>query len=202
MKCAFNRIHRLSARGLALTVLTACSAAANDPGTPPPGEPTISIAPRQGAPGEEVRITASGFPATSSVVIGFGPPQSEYSELSRVQTDAQGSVSTSVAVPSWAESGRDYVWVVADPSTRPRAISDPFQVTGDPRAGVAVEGRITAEGVECPAMRDDADRLYTLAGAPDWVQTGQRVRVEGTIAEISICQQGTTITVEQIRRVS
>lgn len=203
MKTALTSIQRLATSGLAIAALAACSPAANDPpeGAPPSGEPDVSITPQQGSPGEEVHVAASGFPASSEVVIGFGPPQSEYSELRRVRTDADGAVSTRVAVPSWADTGREYVWVVADPSTRPRAISDRFQVTNEPRNGrVTVEGRITEEGVECPAMRDNADRLYTLAGAPDWVQPGQRVRVEGAVAEVSICQQGTTISVARIER--
>jgi hypothetical protein len=55
------------------------------------------------------------------------------------------------------------------------------------------------EGVECPAMRGDAGELYTLAGPDDVPEAGTRVSVEGTIAEMLICQQGLTLAVESIR---
>lgn len=65
---------------------------------------------------------------------------------------------------------------------------------------IRVTGRITDEGVECPALRTDGDTLYTLAGAPDWVRPGERVAVTGTIAEMSFCMQGTTIAVQRVER--
>jgi hypothetical protein len=48
-------------------------------------------------------------------------------------------------------------------------------------------------------MRGDDGKLYTLAGdLPRRLRPGDRVRVVGQIADISYCQQGTTINVEQI----
>jgi hypothetical protein len=58
---------------------------------------------------------------------------------------------------------------------------------------------LTREGVECPAMRGDDGRLYTLAGDIGRFGPGDRVRVRGQRADASICQQGTTIEVERIR---
>ena len=62
---------------------------------------------------------------------------------------------------------------------------------------VSVIGTLTDEGVECPAMRGDDGKLYTLtpAGATSGYGPGDRVQVNGTVAEMSICQQGTTISV-------
>jgi hypothetical protein len=67
-----------------------------------------------------------------------------------------------------------------------------------PQAGVVtVTGTLTREGVECAALRADSGRLYTLTTRGRF-QPGDRVRVTGTIAQVSFCQQGTTIQVRSI----
>ncbi len=63
---------------------------------------------------------------------------------------------------------------------------------------VRFEGTLTSEGVECSAMRGEGGELYTLVGDIAGPNPGDRVCVEGTVAEFSICQQGTTINVERI----
>jgi hypothetical protein len=71
-----------------------------------------------------------------------------------------------------------------------------------PKAGkkVVVRGALTDEGVECQALRGDDGILYTLAGKAEGFEVGDRVRVEGTVAEMSICQQGTTLDVKKIHK--
>lgn len=64
---------------------------------------------------------------------------------------------------------------------------------------VNVRGTLTDEGVECQALRGDDGQLYTLTGDLGGFQTGDQVRVRGRIAEVSTCQQGTTIVVEDIK---
>ncbi|HEX2190478.1 MAG TPA: DUF5818 domain-containing protein [Longimicrobiaceae bacterium] len=72
--------------------------------------------------------------------------------------------------------------------------------TGDTaRAGeVRITGRLTDEGVECPALRGDDGQLYTLAGDTGGYGPGDRVTVAGTVAETSFCMQGTTISLRTI----
>jgi hypothetical protein len=65
--------------------------------------------------------------------------------------------------------------------------------------GIQVTGVLTDEGVECRALRGRDGRLYTLAGDTGRFQTGDVVTVRGTVAEMSFCQQGTTIDVRSIR---
>jgi hypothetical protein len=68
-----------------------------------------------------------------------------------------------------------------------------------PQSGTfTITGTLTREGVECPAMRGDNGRLYTLTGDTGRFQPGTHVRVTGTVAQISYCQQGTTIQVRAI----
>lgn len=64
---------------------------------------------------------------------------------------------------------------------------------------VNVRGTLTADGVECQAFRGDDGQLYTLTGNLGGFQTGDEVRVRGRIAEVSTCQQGTTLVVESIK---
>lgn len=63
---------------------------------------------------------------------------------------------------------------------------------------IEVTGVITREGVECPALRSDRGELYTLAGDLGRFEPGDRVRVRGARPGVSICQQGTTIEVQNI----
>jgi len=68
------------------------------------------------------------------------------------------------------------------------------------RGSFVVVGVLTDEGVECPAMRGDDGTLYTLTGKLKKFQVGDRVRVQGQIAEFSFCQQGITIQVQSIKK--
>jgi hypothetical protein len=68
---------------------------------------------------------------------------------------------------------------------------------------MTVTGKLTDEGVECQAMRDDEGKLYTLTGDKrilEGFRTGERVKVIGHIAEASFCMQGTTLVVNKIER--
>lgn len=66
---------------------------------------------------------------------------------------------------------------------------------------VTVIGKLTIEGVECRALREDGTgKLFTLTGDLKGFTTGDHVKVVGSVAEISICQQGTTISVTSIAR--
>jgi LysM repeat protein len=88
--------------------------------------------------------------------------------------------------------------IVIPGGTRPLPPIEP-----EPRPPVdvtlTVTGRITNEGVECLAMRDDRGRLYTLVGNVRRLAPGDRVEVRGTPVRFSICQQGRTLEVLRAR---
>lgn len=66
-------------------------------------------------------------------------------------------------------------------------------------SGMTITGTVTNEGVECPAVRTADGKLYTIATADrDKLRPGVRVRITGEVAQMSTCQQGTTISAEQI----
>lgn len=68
------------------------------------------------------------------------------------------------------------------------------------RQRITIIGTVTNEGVECTAVRATNGRLYTLAGRPAGLRSGDRVQVKGTRAEASFCMQGITIDPQRIRR--
>ena len=65
-------------------------------------------------------------------------------------------------------------------------------------APMMITGTLTGEGVECPAMRGDDGKLYTLASDQPLPAAGTRVRIEAEAVEVSMCMQGTTVRVIRI----
>lgn len=69
----------------------------------------------------------------------------------------------------------------------------------DPHPGTQVSGILTPEGVECQALRGHDGELYTLLGNLEGHDDGDVVQVYGEVQEVSFCQQGTTIQVDDIQ---
>lgn len=87
------------------------------------------------------------------------------------------------------------------PSADTAAASTPAAQETDNASPMIVTGVVTTEGVECPSIRTDDGRLYTLATRQK-LNKGERVRVTGAIAEMSFCMQGTTLSVTKIERLA
>ncbi|HEX2253608.1 MAG TPA: DUF5818 domain-containing protein [Thermoanaerobaculia bacterium] len=80
-------------------------------------------------------------------------------------------------------------WGAADAAQKPPQPGDTVEITGC----------LTDEGAECPALRTKNNKLYTLTPRDlEGAQVGDLVTVTGTVANISFCQQGTTIEWETI----
>jgi hypothetical protein len=192
--------HHTVVGALAIVALAACYVEEVPvPGPVQVGEAQVTVAVATAAPGDMIPVRAEGFRPHSNVQIGFGQPDSDFSVVAEIEADAEGRADTLIEVPDWAMSGHPYVVVVDAPGHEIRAVSDPFVVAagGDT---VQIHGTVTAEGVECPAVRDRAGTLYTLTGADRELRPGTEVMIEGRVAEVSICMQGTTIEVESIER--
>jgi hypothetical protein len=93
--------------------------------------------------------------------------------------------------------------LAADPGAAP-APPPPGQdpPAGQDRRAVTLEGEVTAEGVECLAMRGQDSALYTLIGHSmlEQLEPGAWIYVEGVEVDYSICQQGTTLEVTHVER--
>lgn len=101
-----------------------------DTATEPAAEPALSVSPRQGAPGAEIRIEAVGLPPNQRIRLGAGPVDSEYEIIAETRSDGQGRVEATVSVPSWAEPGDRFIFVAETPDHETKVLSDPFEVTG------------------------------------------------------------------------
>lgn len=174
---------------------------------PPQPQPVGAIAavtPTSGPPGTIVQVTASGFRVSTTLRMMAGAKVATLQAFQQVTTDARGNATASVRIPEWAAGPGTLVFAFETLDGRLRAVTDTFRVGAaapppPPQNDVVVLGTLTREGVECQAMRGDDGRLYTLAGRNlgDFFP-GDRVRVEGKIAQVSTCQQGTTIAVTRI----
>lgn len=203
------RIGMMTARAAAVScafLISGCAGQVDPtplPGPPaepaPPGAASVTVPASTAAPGSQIEVRASGFAGNTMVELGFGPPQSEFTVVRQVRTNSAGELNTSITIPTTANRGRPYVVVVQETDNEPRAVSDPF-VVGAPGDAVSLHGTLTDEGVECPAMRDPAGALYTLATTDLEWGPGTQVMVRGTIAGASTCMQGTTIDVSNIER--
>jgi hypothetical protein len=58
------------------------------------------------------------------------------------------------------------------------------------------------KGVECQAMKEDkTGSVFTFTKMPKGFKNGDHVKVTGTVVDISICQQGTTLAITKIVKV-
>lgn len=67
---------------------------------------------------------------------------------------------------------------------------------------ICVKGQLTDGGIECQAFASADGELFTLVGDLNGFKNGDEVIVCGTIADISICMQGTTLVVSWIGKES
>lgn len=165
--------------------------------------PLVDVSPRRAAPGEVVTINGEGFPAGADVMIAAGPPQSDYLPLLPARTDEAGRVRAEVPMPRISGDYPDFLFAIQVPEQGIVATSSPVEVAqgGGMSNSAGIVGTLTREGVECPAMRGDDGRLYTLTGADlGPIGPGDRVRVYGREAQASTCMQGTTISVTNVER--
>lgn len=158
----------------------------------------LTVSPTQAAPGAAVTLTASGLPGQSGVKLGFGPPGEDYAVLATGVTSDRGTVEQTVAIPDNANPGETVVFTAETDDGRVRLISGPVTiVAAGPPPGTRVEitGTLSNEGVECPALRGDDGKLYTLTDpSSGGFRPGDRVHVAGEVAGMSLCMQGIPLT--------
>jgi len=156
------------------------------------------IEPLHGPRGAVVTVYTENLPLQAKVHVGVGATRTGFEALSEGEQGMWGEVSGAIEIPETAPYDRALLIVAFDAIFAPIGLSDPFHVT---RADGTLErtGRITDEGVECLAMRDGDEFLYTLVGNTDGLSDGDLVVVEARYVEMSACQQGTTLEVIESR---
>lgn len=157
----------------------------------------LTVAPTAAGPGAGVMVTAVGLPGNAKVNLGFGPPRAEFEVIATPVSTDRGVIEVAVPVPEDAVPGATMVFTAETEDGRVRLVSEPFTVTeAGPPPGTAVDvvGTLSSEGAECPALRGDDGKLYTLADpSAGGFKPGDRVRVTGEVASMSMCLQGITI---------
>jgi hypothetical protein len=155
------------------------------------------VEPLHGPPGTVVTIYTENLPLQARVHVGVGATRAGFEALDEAEQAMYGEVSATLTIPETAPWDRAVLLVAFDANFAPIGFSDPFHVTR--QDGILRRtGTVTDEGVECIAMRDTDDFLYTLIGNTEGLEPGQSAVIEGRYMEASTCMQGTTIQVERV----
>jgi hypothetical protein len=158
----------------------------------------LAVAPAEAGPGAQVMLTAVGFPGKTKVNLGFGPPRQDYTVLATAVTSDRGMIEQAVTVPGSATPGETIVFTAETEDGRVRLVSEPIAVIEPgppPGTKISVTGTLSSEGAECPALRGDDGKLYTLTDpSAGGFRPGDRVHVTGEVAGMSMCMQGITVT--------
>jgi hypothetical protein len=102
----------------------------------------VAISPISGPPGSEVQVTAAGFSPGKEIDLALGRKDSKYDVIDSSDTDAEGSLTASMTIPTWAEPGEEWVVVASRMDGAVRSMSNVFQVTQpQSQATVAISPR-------------------------------------------------------------
>lgn len=170
---------------------------------------SVSIDPNRGTTAETVALSAHNLRPNDWVTIGAGPRASEWSRIREAQVGGDGTLTTRVEVPDWADPGDDLVFVV-DTDRGMTFKSGVFDVVArddgtddgqEPGERMVLEGHVR-QGAECVVLRTPGGNTWSMVSDDVDFTTGEYVEVEGRRAEASFCQQGVgTIDVARIREV-
>ncbi|MBN8994092.1 MAG: hypothetical protein J0H94_02625 [Rhizobiales bacterium] len=167
-------------------------------GAKPALGPVVLVSVPQGPSGATITLQVRGFPGDAPVDVLAEPAGGTATAIAHGTTSNRGDAFIDVTIPKAPDDGQNLTFVVATGDGRVSVRSELFNVVAA-GAAVSVTGTLTKEGVECPAMRGDDGRLYTLIPpALGKLGPGDRVHVEGSVAEMTMCQQGTTVVVTKI----
>lgn len=160
----------------------------------------LTFSPEAGPPGTLVELRGARFRPFARLRLLVGRTAYDLRRYSIVRANRRGRVLASVELPEWARPGRRVFFALQSLDGRSRAVGGPFRVIERPRAAerLTVTGTIVKGGVECPLLRSDEGRRYSLTGDLGGFGPGDRVRVTGRLAEVSICMQEPTLEVRRI----
>ncbi|MEW6650512.1 MAG: LysM peptidoglycan-binding domain-containing protein [Chloroflexota bacterium] len=146
---------------------------------------TAGIDPRSGKAGDKITLAVTGFAANTDLEIRFGPSATDNAVIGTLKTDAKGAILQTVTIPTTAQAGKSYVFIVqvkSDPAVN--AVSNPFKVDGtsDPATKVYTVQR-------GDTLRKIANRFNTTVAAlvaanpdiknPNLISVGQRINLPG-----------------------
>ena len=186
----------------------------------------VSVVPLPTNRGTDLSIQLGDFPANKKVKIGLGTSSQNYAIITGGKTDRFGRLTTKVGVPK-AFAGKtglvvvaktldeqsvavsqsiamplassEASWAVSAPVPREKASTSDRLAVG---TRISFEGVVTGEGSDCPAVRDDEGRLFSLTATDVAPAPGEIVRVRGIVAPANWCANGVAIATSSVDRKS
>ena len=139
--------------------------------TPEPllSEPTVAVSPAEGPPGTEIQALAAGFPPEVEVEVAIGRQGADPELSLSGTTDAEGSFSTALAVPSTAEPGQEWVVVVTGEEGA-QVTSNVFQVSApeyEPVVSIAPDSGPPGTEVELVAEGFPPEAVVKIGVGPE-----------------------------------
>ncbi|MHA6288626.1 LysM peptidoglycan-binding domain-containing protein [Maricaulis sp. CAU 1757] len=192
----------------------------------------FSIEPNVGPPGSPVELEARNLRPGDWVTIGAGPRSSEWQAIDTVQVGSDGRLSAETEVPDWARDGQVLTFVVDtdrgltlksndfevvdgedhhgghdhprgdhDHDDQPDYGDDDGHDQGERRDIWTLEGEVS-QGTECHLLTTRDGDTYSIVSDDIPFTNGEWVRIEGSPADMSFCQQGNaTVTVRHLQEV-
>lgn len=90
---------------------------------------TAGITPVKAKPGDTLTLAATGFNASVNVEIRFGLTKDQTEVIGNTTTDSNGAILQKVTVPSTAQSGKTYVFVVKVKDATTQAVSNTLTIS-------------------------------------------------------------------------
>ncbi|MCB0189799.1 MAG: LysM peptidoglycan-binding domain-containing protein, partial [Caldilineaceae bacterium] len=131
---------------------------------PSPGVAAVTIQPTSGPPGTTLTVTGQNYPALTELIVGIGEPESEPVSSIRAMSNANGSLTTQVTIPTDAQDNQRFVVVAYAPGQgSARATTQEFVTTsGQDQHG---DGRVTIAPTQGPP--NAVVRLQATGFAPN-----------------------------------
>jgi len=195
---------------------------------PTPINVAVAISPAKGPPGTEVQVTVAGFSPETEIELGVGRESSTYDVVSTPHTDADGALTTKLAIPVLARPEEAWIVVASTKDEAVQAVSNPFQVTApryEPEVRISpvsgppgTEVHIRAEGfppdtvVQIGVGRENSEyevvtamhmgsdgSLTTEAVMPTSAEVGERWVVAVTTEDQSVAAVSNVFQVERVQ---
>lgn len=148
--------------------------------TPDLSGATLIVSTTNAAPGEDVQLTGTGYPANAAVDIGIGPPESEYDVITTAQTDANGNLNTLVEVPAYADNGE---WIFVADVQNGKVIADPILISA---SSTAAPTSTPGNGINEPVNGEFTQTYIYLIAVEDAGQSGELIGCDDSVIPVMV----------------
>jgi len=186
----FDRTIQLDVQGLPAGTYTVTANGLSESFTlaadnvPPRSTPNLSgasltVGVASAIPGQTVNLSGTGFPTNGVVEIGIGPPESEYEIIGNTQAGADGRFSTQITVPTYVESGEQWLFVAEVENAK--VIADPILITSASTSTPASD-----TGVNEPVNGQFSRTYIFLIALEDNGQSGEMIGCNDSVIPVVV----------------